>query len=53
MDGPEVWGWEQQPEIEIVQNKYIHWILKLKRYVCTYILVEETKRNSLWHEAAK
>lgn len=46
-------GWERHSTIEILQIKYVKWVLGLDRNTPTYIVLEETKRSELWVQIAK
>jgi len=45
--GVEIWGYKEWKEIEALQEKYLRWILGVKRCTPGYIVREELKRNKM------
>lgn len=45
--GVEIWGWEDQEELEQIKGKYIEWILKLEREMPLYMYVLDTGEDKL------
>lgn len=43
----EVWGWKEQKNIEVLQERYIRWILRLDRETPGYLIRRETGREKL------
>lgn len=43
----EIWGWKEYAGIEIVQNKYTRWTLKLERSTPMHIVMSETERPKI------
>ena len=43
--GAEIFGWKEREKMEVIQNKYIKWCLRLERSTPEYIVLEETKRE--------
>ncbi|XP_063912037.1 uncharacterized protein LOC135128890 [Zophobas morio] len=42
-----IWGWKEYAEIEAVQEKYLRWMLGLRKETPGYIVREECKREKL------
>jgi hypothetical protein len=53
MYGAEIWGWQEQEEVERVQEKYLRGMLGVDRETPSYIVREECKRNRMKVKAAK
>ncbi|KAJ3666832.1 hypothetical protein Zmor_002262 [Zophobas morio] len=47
MYGVEIWGWKEYAETEAVQEKYLRWMLALRKETPGYIVREECKREKL------
>ncbi|KAJ3646917.1 hypothetical protein Zmor_024476 [Zophobas morio] len=47
MYGVEIWGWKEYAEMEAVQEKYLGWMLGLRKETPGYIVREECKREKL------
>ncbi|XP_070526501.1 golgin subfamily A member 6-like protein 1 [Cardiocondyla obscurior] len=45
--GLEIWGWGKREEVESLQNKYLRWLLGVKRQVPRYMIREELQREKL------
>ncbi|XP_070529779.1 calponin homology domain-containing protein DDB_G0272472-like [Cardiocondyla obscurior] len=45
--GVEIWGWKEREEVEILQEKYLRWVLGVRRYVPGYMVREELQRDKL------
>ena len=45
--GAEIWGWREYKEIEIIQERYLKWLLRLHRTTPGYIIREELKREKI------
>ncbi|KAJ3656860.1 hypothetical protein Zmor_015905 [Zophobas morio] len=45
MYGVEIWGWKEYAEMEAVQEKYLRWMLGLRKETPGYIVREECKRE--------
>jgi hypothetical protein len=53
MYGAKIWGWQEQEEVERVQEKYLRGMLGVDRETPSYIVREECKRNRMKVKAAK
>jgi hypothetical protein len=55
MYGAKIWGWQEQEEVERVQEKYLRGVLGVDRETRSYIVKEECKRmrNRMKVKAAK
>ncbi|XP_070513035.1 golgin subfamily A member 6-like protein 22 [Cardiocondyla obscurior] len=45
--GVEIWGWKEREEVEILQEKYLRWVLGVSKYVPGYMVREELQRDKL------
>ena len=45
--GVEIWGWKEYREIEMLQERYIRWILKLDRETPGYVIRRKTGRDKI------
>ena len=51
--GVEIWGWKKYDCLEIIQKKYIKWVLELDRNTPDYVIRRETKRGRLVDETRR
>lgn len=45
--GAEIWGWKEVNDLEVLQTKYIRWVLKLDSKTPNYITLTETNKYRL------
>lgn len=45
--GAEIWGWKEREEVEIVQERYLRWMMGLDWKTPGYIVREEIKRDKM------
>lgn len=43
----EIWGWKLRKRVESLQNRYLRWLLGVKRSVPGYMIREELQREKL------
>jgi hypothetical protein len=53
MYGVEIWGWDKNKEMEVIQNKYIKWILSLDANTPSYLITAEMGRVSMEYIALR
>lgn len=43
----EIWGWKERDGIEMIQDRYLRWLMGVERHVPGYLLREELQRDKL------
>lgn len=43
----EIWGWKERERIEKLQDKYLKWMMGVKRYTPGYMIREELQRETI------
>lgn len=51
--GVEIWGWKEREGIEKLEERYMRWVLGLKRRTPRYLIREEIKRGKLRERVRK
>ena len=53
MYGAEIWGWNNEGRLDIIESRYMKWILGLDKVISTFILREETREEEIRTKAVR
>ena len=53
MYGSEIWDWSNEERLDIIERRYMKWILGLDKVTSTYILREETREEEIRTKAVR
>jgi len=45
--GAEIWGWKEREEIEMVQDRFLRWVVGVEKYTPGYMVREELQKDKL------